>query len=250
MADSLLSADQLNNDATAREEIINKWKDKPQTELLEAKAESDLYIKTLTARLDDLKNDYLQLRDQHQTSTQLKDIIERLEKDRGSATSNDTTHDTNRDTGVLPGPKPEDIQALVAQEVNKNRLIEKQASNFNLIESKLREQFGENYSAAYKQRLDTLGLTQEFADDLARNHPQVFIKTFELDQSSRQDSYQSPPRSTQRPASFAPKATVRDWNYYQNLKKENPRLYLDPKIAVQMHEDAIALGDAFGMPED
>jgi hypothetical protein len=29
------------------------------------------------------------------------------------------------------------------------------------------------------------------------------------------------------------------------MKKTNPKLYLDPKIAVQMHNDAIELGDAF-----
>ncbi len=243
MADSLLSPD--NGDAE-REAIIAKWKDKPQTELLEAKAESDLYIKTLTARLDDLKNDYLTLRDQSQTSTQLKDLIDRLEKERSGA-SNDTTHDTNRDNGVQL--KTEDIQTLIAQEVQKNKLLDKQAQNFNTVESKLKEAFGDNYQTIYKQRLDTLGLSQEFADDLARNHPTVFFKTFELDQQ-RGDAFQTPPRTQQRPTSFAPKAQVRDWNYYQELKKTNPRLYLDPKIAVQMHDDAVALGSAFGMPED
>jgi len=34
------------------------------------------------------------------------------------------------------------------------------------------------------------------------------------------------------------------------MKKSDPRMYLDPKIAVQMHDDAIALGADFGMPED
>jgi len=27
-------------------------------------------------------------------------------------------------------------------------------------------------------------------------------------------------------------------------------MYLDPKITLQMHDDAIALGNDFGMPED
>jgi hypothetical protein len=42
----------------------------------------------------------------------------------------------------------------------------------------------------------------------------------------------------------------RTWAYYQELKKTNPKLYLDPKISVQMDKDAIALGDAFGLPND
>lgn len=245
MADSLMTPD---NDVNEREAIITKWKDKSPEELLNAKAESDLYIKTLTARLDDLKNDYLQLREQHQTGAQLKDIIDRLEKDRSSATSNDT-HDTNRDTNVQPSLKPEDIQNLITQEIAKNKQLDRQTQNFQSVQARLREQFGDNYESVYKQRLGTLGLSSEFADDLARNHPTVFLKTFELD-NPRQNEFQNLPRTQQRPTSFAPQGTKRDWNYYQKLKAENPRIYLDPKIAVQMHEDAIALGKDFGMPED
>lgn len=250
MADSLLSLDQIgsvNNDAD-REAIIAKWKDKPADELLAAKAESDLYIKSLTTRLDDLKTDYLRLREEHQTSAQLKDLIERLEKERSGTSTNTTIHEKPTDTTV-PSIKPEDITKLISDEISRNRALEKQTENFALVERKLREQFGENYHPAYKQRLDTLGLTQQFADDLARNHPQVFFKTFELDGTTRSDSFQSPPRTQQRPT-FSPKAQRRDWNYYQELKKNDPRMYLDPKIAVQMHNDMMELGSDFGMPED
>ena len=73
------------------------------------------------------------------------------------------------------------------------------------------------------------------------------MKTLELDS---QPAQQAPnlPRTQARPSTFAPTSQKRDWNYYQQLKKENPRAYLDPKIAIQMHDDAIALGDDFGMP--
>lgn len=247
MADSLLSLDQSVNDAD-REAIITKWKDKPQDELLNAKAESDLYIKTLTSRLDDLKADYLKLREEHQTSAQLKDLVDRLEKERSGIQTTQTIHEKPTDTTV-PSIKPEDISKLISEEINRNRTIEKQTENFATVQRKLREQFGDNYHSAYKQRLDTLGLTQEFADDLARNHPAVFFKTFELD-SSRSDTFHTPPKTQQRPSTFAPKAQRRDWNYYQELKKNDPRLYLDPKIAVQMHNDMMELGSDFGLPED
>lgn len=37
----------------------------------------------------------------------------------------------------------------------------------------------------------------------------------------------------------------RTMSYYQNLKKENPTLYLDPVMNTQMHKDALVLGEAF-----
>lgn len=247
MADSLLSLDQVNNDAD-RDAIIAKWKDKPADELLNAKAESDLYIKSLTTRLDDLKADYLRLREEHQTSAQLKDLVDRLEKERSGIQQNTTILEKPLDTTV-PSIKPEDITKMISDEISRNRTLEKQTENFANVQRKLREQFGDNYHPAYKQRLETLGLTQEFADDLARNHPAVFFKTFELD-ATRSNNFQAPPKTAQRPTSFAPKAQKRDWNYYQELKKNDPRMYLDPKIAVQMHNDMMELGSEFGMPED
>lgn len=246
MADSLLDGDlSSKNEAAERDAIIAKWKDKPREELEAAKAESDLYIKTLTARLDDIKKDYLDLREQHQASTQLKDLIDRLEK--APKSGQEDPADTHRDE-VPPALKPEDIESLVSQKLSEHQKSLKQQDNFMFVQAKLREQLGDNYQEVYKQRLDSLGLTKEFADDLAKNYPTAFMNTFGLNQTPQNNNV-APPRSSVRP-SFAPNVQKRDWNYYQEMKKSNPRLYLDPKIAIQMHDDAIALGDDFGMPSD
>ncbi len=249
--DSLLPEENLsqglNQRPTSKEEIIAKWKDKPREELEAAKAESDLYINTLLARLDDfkdLRNDYLQLKDQQQTGVQLKELLDRMD--------NPSRQPQEQHQNVQEQPtgiKPEDVEALIAKKISDRELSLKQQDNFTAMQAKLKQTYGEDYSSTYKQRLDTLGLTKEFADELARNHPTVFTKTFGLDEPQRLNS-QSLPRSNVRPSSFAPSAQKRDWNYYQELKKTNPRMYLDPKIAVQMHNDAIELGAAFGMPED
>lgn len=248
MADSLLDGDPIiNNEAAERDAIIAKWKDKPANELLAAKAESDLYIKTLTARLDDIKKDYLDLREQHQASTQLKDLIDRLEK--APKPGQEDPIDTPRDE-VPPALKPEDIESLVSKKLSEHQKSLKQQDNFMFVQAKLREQLGENYQEVYKQRLDNLGLTKEFADDLAKNYPTAFMNTFGLNSQNTPNTNVAPPRSSTRQTSFAPNVPKRDWNYYQELKKTNPRLYLDPKIAIQMHDDAIALGDDFGMPQN
>jgi hypothetical protein len=243
MADSLLDG---TKPSVTKEDIIAKWKDKPQEELLAAKAESDLYIETLKARFDDLSKDYLDAKDQLKTGAQLKELLDRLDNPNKNTDNNSNDTDLGQ---VQPGMKPEDIQKLVDERYSAHQRALKQNENLSAMQAKLRETLGPEYQDAYKQRLDTLGLTPEFADDLAKNHPTVFIKTFGLDATSPQ-TQSVLPRNTQRPTTFAPQTPKRDWNYYQELKKTNPRLYLDPKIAVQMHNDAIELGDAFGMPEN
>lgn len=242
MADSLLTEDLGNNE---RETLLAKWKEKTPEEVLAAKVDSDLFIKTLTTRMDDLKKDYLTLREESQAKASLQELIDRMENRK------EPEQNLNTNQGeVQPSFKPEDIESLVAKKISENETQKKHNDNFNKVKAKLAEQFGDNYGTVYKQRLDTLGLTQEFADDLARKHPTVFMKTFGLDEPVQNNTFQTPPRSNQRQASFAPVTQKRDWNYYQELKKADPRIYLDPKIAIQMHDDAIALGDAFGMPQD
>lgn len=246
MADSLIDDNLDQGNANERDAILAKWKDKPIEELLNAKVESDLYIKTLTARQDDLRKDYLALREEAQAKASLQDLIDRHEK---SLTSNEPTPNTNQ--GIdQPSFKPEDIEALLEQKLTQREATNKQTENFNMVKAKLRDQFGDNASAVLKQRMDTLGLEQSFVDELAKKHPTVFFKTFGLDEQRQDNTFQTPPRGNPRQTSFAPVTPKRDWNYYQELKKKDPYIYLDPKIAIQMHDDAIALGDAFGMPKD
>lgn len=247
MADSLLNLDDNQPSHEDREALLNKWKDKTKEEILEAKINSDLFIRTKNAQFDDLKKDYLELRERHQAGTELKELIDQL-KSKPQEDDNSQLHPQGNNQ---PAIKSEDIDALVNQRISEQLTAHQKAlaqkENFNAIQAKLKEHFGSDYQNAYKQRLDSLGLSHEFADDLAKNHPSVFMKTFELD-TPKQQSNVSLPRSTQRPSSFAPNAPVRNWAYYQEMKKTNPKLYLDPKIAVQMDADAQALGDDFGLP--
>lgn len=241
MADSLIDPPMDQNE---RDELLNKWKDKSKEEILAAKVESDLFIKTQNARFDNIRDDYLRLREEHQTSAQLKDLIEQLKQKPPEVVP---PQDTNKDS--VQSLKPEEIEALLDRKLTDRELISKQTTNFNTVRAKLKEQFGDKAGETLKQRMDTLGLDQQFTDDLAKNHPTVFFKTFGLDEAPRQDTF-APPRSNQRTDRFAPVVPKRDWNYYQELLKNDPRGYLDPKIAIQMHDDAIALGPAFGLPED
>lgn len=236
-----------NDNGDERTALLAKWKDKSPEEVLAAKVESDLYIKTLTARVDEIRDDYLKLREESQAKASLQEYIDRMEKlPAGNA---DNSPNTNQGS-EKPSFTPEDIETLLEQKLTQREATNRQTENFNMVKAKLKEQFGDQASTVLKQRMDTLGLEQSFVDELAKKYPSVFFKTFGLDEVPSNNSFQTPPRSANRQTSFAPQTPKRDWNYYQELKKTNPYLYLDPKIAIQMHDDAIALGDAFGLPKD
>ncbi len=247
MADSLIDP-VIPDNTNEREELYNKWKTKfpdAPPELLNSKVDSDLFIKVQNARFDNIRDDYLKLREEATTKASLEELITRQEK--LLANPEQPTNTPVEET--KPSIKPEDIDSILEQKLTAREKLTKQTENFNMIKAKLREQFGDKASEVLKQRMDTLGLDQAFTDDLAKSHPSVFIRTFGLDEV-RQSTNVAPPRSSLRTDKFAPTVQKRDWNYYQELNKRDPRAYLDPKIAIQMHNDAIELGDAFGMPSD
>src|SRR5258705_17604 len=153
MADSLIDDNQ--NDTTDRAELEAKWKDKTPAEVLSAKVESDLYIKTLTSRLDDLRKDYLALREESTAKASLEELIARQEK---LLANPETPPPTPRDDVNQPSFKPEEIDALLEQKLTAREQLNKQTENFNFIKAKLREQFGDNAGSTLIQRIDTLGL--------------------------------------------------------------------------------------------
>ncbi len=218
-----------------REEILNKWKDKPVEELLKAKVEADLFINTLTKRTDDLSKDYLEMKKQLDATASLQELRDQILNAKATSNSDITQANEGNESQKI---EPVDLDKKFKTLYEETRRAEKQLENTNKVMSTLKDRFGNSF----QQVLRDTGLSDNRIREIAAESPDAIFRLVGLDQ--REDSFQSPPRNSQN--SFSPKpAKKRDWAYYQEMKKTNPKLYLDPKIAVQMHNDAVEFGDAF-----
>lgn len=236
-----LFADIQTDETSARDEILAKWKDKTPDEVLKAKVDADLYINTLTKRQDDLSKDFLNMKQQLDATASLQELRDQIVN--AKTTSNSDT--TNANEGK-ESPEPVDFDKKVRELFEENRKVERQTANANMVQTKLKERFGNSY----QEVLRGTGLSEKQIQEIAQDSPEAIFRLVGLNDNSR-ETFQTPPKSNQRSDNFAPKGqTKRDWNYYQELKKSNPKIYLDPKIANQMHNDAIALGADFGFPDD
>lgn len=212
-------------------------------EIARAKVQSDLYIKSLEQRLDEGRQDYLTLHEQYKAAPKLEELVAKLE--RQHLTSNEQPP-VNEDTNKEPAFKPEDIEKLLDTKLTERETQRTQSENLRFVKAKLAERYGEKSSEVLQSQMDRLGLSPEFADQLARTNPKVFMKTFDLDEPVERNDFQTPPRSNQRADQFAPKGgEKRTWSYYQNLRKTDPAKYRDPQTQVQMHKDYLELGTAF-----
>lgn len=208
--------------------------------LARGKVEADLYIKTLTGRLDELRADYLKVRDENLATAKLQELINQMEtKQKNSSSEPPLAKDEDK-----PGYDAKDIETIVNNKIKENKLVEKQMENFNIVSAKLKEKYGSNSAAILKEQANILGLTDDDVNVLARKSPEAFFRTMGLNEPDRSDNnFQTPPQSSRRADSFAPKTQKRTWSYYQELKKKDPKIYHDPKISVQMQKDVIELGE-------
>lgn len=231
-----LFADQQPDDRT---EILNKWKDKSAEELLNAKIESDLYIRTLEKQKDELRQDYIRAQENAQASANLQDLIDRLNTQTPPQTP---TPPLNENTAQYD---PEEARKIARMEIAEAKLREQENANLSQVHNKLREKFGANTASLLREQANTLGLSDKDVNELAKKSPEAFFRMMGLQDQPRENNFMAPPRNGLRNDSFAPKVQKRDWTFYQNLKKENPSLYWEPKTQYQMHQDSQKLGDAF-----
>lgn len=232
---------QLDQSKNYLDELVGDGKKfKSVEDLARGKAEADLYIETLNKRADQLREDYIKMREEATAQAKLQDLIDRLE---------------NRTTPQLPAESPErqptpsfdvsKLPSLIREESIKLESERKADANFKAVQNKLKEQFGHNVQQVLQDRMNSLDLSIEDINSLARKSPTAFYNTLGLNNTQPQESLIAPPRSSNN-VGFQPRGeTKRTWSYYENLRKSNPKIYYDPKIANQMHDDQVRLGEAF-----
>ncbi len=229
--------------AQLRAELEAKWKDKPVEQLLAAKVESDLYIKTLEKQKDELRQEYLTQREELLAKAKFEEYIDQIKntpKDNGTAPLVPPVNDS-------PKFDPAEFKKLAAETYQEFELRKQEANNYNKVESKLKERYGDNYVSVLKDQQSNLGLSTDEINNLAKKSPEAFFRLMGLNDNSN-NLFQGPPRSGVRSDNFSPKgAPKRDWEFYETLRKTKPTEYFSPKIQTQMHQDAMTLGDAFGI---
>lgn len=212
--------------------------------LAKAKLESDEYIRTLTAQKDELRADYERLRGEYSSRESLEEIIDRMTNKQQQTTNSDHTPPANV-VNNQPTFDPRQLESLVSSKIQEHVANQKYQENYQAVRNTLKERLGENYQEVLKQQIDTLGIDENTVNDMARKSPAAFFRLLGIDNQTSNNNFQTPPRSQQRPTTFAPQVQKRTWSYYQKMRKEQPEVYHDPKTAVQMHKDAQEMGEMF-----
>lgn len=213
---------------------------KTTEDLAKGKWIADRYIEHKNAQFDELRSDYLRLKQDYDSRAKLEEFMEKIDQRLASSEiRNPEANEANR-----PTFNPDEVKSLVSNSILEHEARKSQEANWNSVKDKLIERHGSNYQNALQKQMEELGMTAEYLNSTARSNPKLLIKALGLDQSVQTENFQAPPRSLQR-SSFTPSVTKRDWDYYEGLRKKDPALYWEPRTQDQMHKDHMDLGEAF-----
>ena len=216
---------------------------KAKQKIAAAKAESDNYIKHLLTLMDQKNEDIAKMSNELNAGKSLREMIEDLRQPQQQHQQGEQPIVPQVNT---PSYKPEELQSLFSKEIEKHEDAKRRRDNMQIVQEKLAEKFGSNYQTTLRQQAKELGINEARAQELAQESPNAFFRMFGIDAQQQEQGFNAPPRSTQRSDPFAPKTQLRDWAFYEKMRKEQPSLYHNPKTHVQMHKDANEIDEKFG----
>ncbi len=224
------------------EELVGEGrKFKTNTELARGKAESDLYIEHMKARMDELRQDYTKLHEEYNAGPKLKETLDQYMQELKQSQGATLPSGQEDKPSVLDETKLAD---MIKQHIAANKQLDSEESNAKNVESKLQVAFGPNYKQLVSQQIASIGMTSDFFNDMARKYPDALMRTLGLEGQRQQENFQAPPTSTRGNDPFAG-PTKRTNAYYQKMRQSDPVRYRDPKTQDQMFKDYAELGRDF-----
>jgi len=215
-----------------------KWQD-PEI-IAKGKVEADNYIAELQRELEELrgdlsKNEYAKqlletLQGKAEASTSSNSAEAQQKENEGSAADQNTTGDAG------------DLESLVEETIRKREQQQTAQQNLGQVQETLTEAYGTEASKVVKERAQELGMSLERLQEIAAESPSAFMRL--VGDSPAVEKNPTTTSSVNTTAAFN-RSGERNWNYYQDLRRSNPKQYYSPKVQNQLAQDRVNLGDRF-----
>ena len=227
-------SDQTNENQDFVKQVVEAkgeaWAD-PQT-LAKGKLEADKFIDELQTQIKNLesavdKQDYT------------KELLAKLEE--GKAPQPNGVQEPENTT---PKFDEEQIKSLIQSTLTQTQQDQIKNSNLQKADEKLTEAYGTEAAAAVEKRSKELGLTKERLQEIAADSPDAFMSL--MGQTPTKEASPTVPNGKLNTSADSFSGTrTRNWQFYNELRKSDPRTYRSASVQKQMLADRIALGDNF-----
>jgi hypothetical protein len=235
-------SNETNNNSTTSEamgqtfaELVGEGKRyKSPEELARGKKEADAFIEQLKRENAEMREDL----------TKAKSLDEVLDSIKGES----------KKEGDNQGPQfdEETLVKLVDSRLSAKEQENQRQANSKVVEQAMIKRFGEfdKANAYINAKAQELGMSVREMKTLADNNPKAFFRLVGIETQSHEGHKGQPDSGsanseairTQNEQSLYTEGT---WEYYQNLRKSNPKKYYSPEVQNEMFKQRSKLGDAF-----
>ena len=228
------------------EEYVGEGKKfKDAADLAKGKAHSDVFIARLQKEMDGLRTEL-------STRLKLEEFMDRMNSNNstvGNGQITQTTATATSDGTATTALSPDDIEKVVEQKLRAKEQELRTAQNLSMTKEKLVEAFGENYVAELENRVNTLGLSKDLVNQLAKAEPRALFAMLGLtgqQQARQQELLPSAPRGSVNTSSMGLAVPAeKTYKDFEKLRKQNPGEYWSAKVQSEIHRQALKLGERF-----
>jgi hypothetical protein len=222
---------------------------KTPAELAKAKAHSDAFIERL-------QREQAALRTELNTRVKLEELMDRMSTGKNtngnvSSQPTQTDGDNGHEGTATKNFSPEDIEKVVEQRLAKREQEARVNNNVQMVKDRLKQAYGDNYVAELDNRISELGVSREFAADIAKREPKALFALLGIEGQGRpqnqqnNDLFNTPPRASVNTASFGIKDTEKKFADFEKIRKEDPSRYWSAAVQNELHKQASKLGERF-----
>lgn len=210
-------------------ELVGEGKKFADTQALaRGKAEADAMIKRMIA-------EQAALRTELERRKAMEDLVKQLSE------VNAQQREVETPPPVAPvsptNQPPVDIQAEIRKVFEQRTQAERENANLELVAKVLEERLGPGFAQVAVQKAREIGVGPQFLDNLSRTQPKAVFKLLDIPEQVTQTRA---PVQTLRSAPS--NGEVKNFAYYDKLRKEKPQVYNSLAIHKEMMANLEALG--------
>jgi hypothetical protein len=205
--------------------------------LAKAKFKSDEHIANL-------EKEQSGVREELSKRLSFEEVLAKIEANRQQSTTDDNQASSVAEVGEK-SLTPEEIRKLTLDTLTQEQQKVAFQNNVKTVRDTLQNAWGAGFADKLKQVCAELDISEEEAGQVAMTKPKAFLKLVLGDNTPRQVDNVAPMSSSMRMTNEPTNLGVKNWAYFEKIRVANPAEYWSPKVQLELHRQAIKLGDAF-----
>jgi hypothetical protein len=205
--------------------------------LAKGKYEADKFV-------EDLKRQNAELREDMEKAAKLDELMELVKNQNVKPTEQAQTPVVDPSDTSSDQMTEETLKALIENHVSERDQQTTKAHNLAEADKVLTQKYGDSANAVLKARASELNMSVDEMKELASKNPKAFLRLVGTDEKTV-SSGNLVGGSQRSESGTISNADVRNFAYYNKLRKENKKLYYSPKVQQQLMKDAESMKEAF-----